>query len=213
MNPRVLLSLMVTLVVTLAVAAILALARPDAEQGTAAGVVSASTPYAGATTPPAPAPEFRLRDQRGRETTIAQFRGRPLLVTFLYSHCQDTCPILARQIAGALDQVGGQPLPVIIISVDPGGDTAESSQRFLNRMRLGGRARFLLGDRARLAPIWKAYGVQPQGSGFDHSAKVFLLDGRGRQRVSFPVDQLTDDALAHDIGVLQAQNDGRAASR
>ncbi|WP_320672764.1 SCO family protein [Patulibacter defluvii] len=212
MNPRVLLSLMVTLVVTLAVAAVLALARPDADEGIAAGIVSATTPYAGATTPPAPAPPFRLPDQRGRETTIAQFRGQPLLVTFLYSHCEDTCPILARQIAGALDQVG-RPMPVVIVSVDPGGDTAASAQRFLNRMRLGDRARFLLGSRTTLAPIWKAYGVQPQGSGFDHSAKVFLLDERGRQRVSFPVDQLTDDALAHDMRVLQAQRDRAAAAR
>ena len=51
--------------------------------------------------------------------------------------------------------------------------------------------RFLLGDRARLQPVWKAYGIQPQGEGFEHSAYVLLIDKRGRQRIGFPVDQLT----------------------
>jgi protein SCO1/2 len=66
-----------------------------------------------------------------------------------------------------------------------------------------GRMRFLMGSRARLAPIWRAYGIQPQGNGFEHSAYVLLIDKRGRQRVSFPVSELTDSGLAHDIRRLE----------
>jgi protein SCO1/2 len=65
--------------------------------------------------------------------------------------------------------------------------------------------RFLLGTRAELAPVWKAYGIQPQGADFDHSAYVLLIDRQGRQRIGFPVHQLTPDALAHDIRQLQAE--------
>jgi protein SCO1/2 len=64
--------------------------------------------------------------------------------------------------------------------------------------------RFLLGTRAQLAPVWKAYGIQPQGNGFEHSAYVLLIDRHGRQRVSFPVDQLTPEGLTHDIRKLEA---------
>jgi protein SCO1/2 len=210
-NPRARLSLLVTAVVVLGVLAVLTLARTGGPaEGLAAGISSEGSPYAGATRPDAPSPEFRLHDQHGRTTTIEQFRGQPVIVTFLYSHCEDTCPAAARQIAAALDTVG-TPVPTLAISVDPGGDTQDSTQRFLNKMRLGTRARFLLGTRAELAPVWKAYGIEPQGTKFDHSAYVLILDGRGRQRVAFPVDKLTPEGLAHDLRVVRAQD--AAASR
>jgi protein SCO1 len=65
--------------------------------------------------------------------------------------------------------------------------------------------RFLLGTRAQLAPIWRDYGIRPQGNGFEHSAYVLLIDKRGRQRISFPVEQLVDRDLAHDIRKLEAE--------
>jgi protein SCO1/2 len=67
-----------------------------------------------------------------------------------------------------------------------------------------GRARFLLGSRAELAPVWKDYGVQPQTDALEHSATVVLVDREGRQRVGFPYGQLTPEALAHDLRRLVA---------
>jgi hypothetical protein len=58
--------------------------------------------------------------------------------------------------------------------------------------------------RARLAPIWHDYGIRPQGTGFEHSAYVLLIDKRGRQR-QLPVEQLVDRDLAHDIRKLEAE--------
>jgi hypothetical protein len=69
----------------------------------------------------------------------------------------------------------------------------------------GGRMHFLLGSRGQLAPIWHAYGIQPQGNGFEHTARVLLIDKSGRQRVAFPVEQLVDRDLAHDILKLEAE--------
>lgn len=206
MNARVRLSLFVTAVVVLGACTVLALARPgSSDGGVADGVVSAQSPYVGATRPPAPSPAFRLRDQHGKPTSIDQFRGQPVIITFIYSTCEDTCPAAARQIASALDTLD-RPIPTLAVSVDPVGDTPSSAQRFLNKMRLGTRAKFLLGDRAQLAPVWKAYAIEPQGPKFDHSAYVLVLDGQGRQRVAFPVDKLTSDGLAHDVRVVQAQD-------
>jgi len=201
MHPRVLLGLVVASLTAMAVAATLALARPP-HDGPADGVVSAASPFAGAIRGGKPSPDLRLRDQQGRITTLRQFRGRPVIVTFLYSTCKDTCPLMARQIAGALDRMDDPP-PALAISVDPQGDTPASAQRFLNRMGLRGRMRFLLGDRRALTPVWRAYGIQPQGSGFEHSAYVVVLDGAGRQQVAFPHDKLTDDLLLHDLRVLE----------
>jgi protein SCO1/2 len=149
--------------------------------------------------------DFALRDQDGRRASLHQYRGRVVVLTFMYSTCRDTCPVTATTIRGALDDVGHD-VPTLAVSVDPVHDTRDSAERFLLKQGLSaGRMRFLLGTRAELQPIWKAYGIRPQGEGFEHSAYVLVLDKRGRQSVSFPVDRLTDRDLAHDIRRLEAQ--------
>jgi protein SCO1/2 len=197
---------MTTAVVVLGVLAVLALARPGgSSDGADDGIQHAGTPYEGASRAGVPSPEFRLADQDGRPTSIAGLRGRPAIVTFMYSTCEDTCPATARQIASTLDELG-EDVPTVIVSVDPKNDTADNAQRFLNKMRLRGRARFVLGTRAQLAPIWSAYAIKPQGQGFEHSAVVLVLDAKGRQQVSFPADKLTSDGLAHDVRVVQRRD-------
>ncbi len=135
---------------------------------------------------------------------LSALRGHVVVVTFLYTTCRDTCPIAAQQIAGALDRLGHD-VPVLAVSVDPAGDTPARARRFLVARRVTGRMRFLLGSRAELAPVWRDYGIRPQGAGFEHSAYVLALDRRGRQRVSFPVEQLTPEGLAHDLRLLEAE--------
>ena len=97
--------------------------------------------------------------------------------------------------------------PVLAVSVDPGNDTAARARRFLIDRRLTGRMRFLLGSAEQLRPVWKAYGIQPQGEHFEHSAYVLLVDALGRQKVSFPFDKLTTDGLSHDLRLLRAEAD------
>jgi protein SCO1/2 len=211
-NARVRLSLLTTAVVVLGVLVVLALARPGSSgDAVADGIQTDGSPFQGATRAPAPSPEFHLRDQDGRETSIAGFRGSPVIVSFVYSTCEDTCPAMARQIATTLDSLG-RDVPTVLISVDPKGDTPAAAARFLNKMGLRGRARFVLGDRAELLPIWKAYGIQPQGDAFDHSAYVLILDGEGRQRVAWPNEKLRSDGLAHDVRVVAAQDAQRASA-
>ncbi len=158
--------------------------------------------FAGALRPPgANAPAFRLTDQAGRPASMAQYRGSPVVMTFLYSTCRDTCPLQVQSIRGALDRLGAD-VPVLGVSVDPSGDTPARARRFLLEQRMTGRMRFLLGTRAALAPVWRGYGIAPQQGSLDHSAYVVLVDGRGRQRIGFPADQLTPEGLAHDLRAL-----------
>lgn len=151
-----------------------------------------------------PPAEFRLRDQDGRPTSLRDFRGKVTVVSFMYSTCQDSCPLLAQQIRSAMDDLGHD-VPVLAISVDPAYDTQLNARRFVNKQSLTGRMRFLLGSRAELAPVWKAYAIQPQGKGFEHSAYVLLVDKRGRARVAFPIDHLSTAALTHDLRKLEAE--------
>lgn len=163
----------------------------------------------GALTPAAMPPvSLRLRDQDGRWADTTALRGRPVIVTFLYTNCQDTCPVTAQQIKGALDDFGRK-VPVLAVSVDPARDTPRSARAFVFKQGLTGRMRFLLGPRAALARAWRTFGIQPQERGIEHSARVVVLDAAGRPAVAWPTDQLSPEGLAHDLRVLDA---GRASA-
>ena len=85
--------------------------------------------FAGALRPPdARAPDFRLRDQDGKPVAMADYRGRTVVMTFVYSTCKDTCPAQVQSIRGALDRLG-RDVPVLAVSVDPRNDTRESAGR------------------------------------------------------------------------------------
>lgn len=149
--------------------------------------------------------DFALRDQDGKVARLADYLGKPVILTFLYSTCEDTCPIVAQQIKAANQQLD-EKVPTLALSVDPANDTPTSARRFIREQGLSGQLRFLLGSRSELAPIWKAYGILPQGEGFDHTARVVVFDGRGRMRVAWPADQLTPEGLAHDLRLLSAKS-------
>ena len=160
--------------------------------------------FAGALRPPeARAPDFRLRDQDGKPVAMADYRGRTVVMTFVYSTCEDTCPGQVQSIRGALDRVG-RDVPVLAVSVDPRTDTRARARRFLLEQHVTGRVRFVLGSERELAPVWRGYGIAPQRGSLDHSAYVVIVDGRGRQRIGFPHSQLTPEGLASDLKRLGA---------
>ena len=202
LHPR--LRLAITVVIACCAAAIIAVVVASGSTGSGPQVI-VQHGFAGALRPPEiPPRDFALRDQDGDMASLHQYRGQPVILTFMYSTCQNTCPIMADQIRGAMNDLGHD-VPALAVSVDPRNDTPLNAKRFLLKHALVGRMRFLLGSRSELAPIWKAYGIQPQGSKFDHSAYVLLIDKRGRQRVGFPMSELTPEGLAHDVKVLQSE--------
>lgn len=148
------------------------------------------------------APRFELTDERGREVSMRDFRGRPVIVTFLYTNCEQTCAPAAQQIKGALNELG-RDVPALAIAVDPARDTADSARRFLSEQRMLGRMRFVLGSREQLEPVWRGFAIQPQTTSQEHQARIVLIDGRGFQRVGFPVSEATPERIAHDVRLLE----------
>lgn len=154
--------------------------------------------------PGLPAVDFTgLRDADGRALPASSLRGGPAVVTFVYSTCEDTCPGQVQAIRGALDRLG-RDLPVVAVSVDPGGDSPRSARRFTLEQHMTGRMRFLLGTESALTRVWRAFGIRPQRGDLDHSAHTVLLDSDGNQRVGWPADKLTPEALADDLRALGA---------
>ncbi|HEV7807357.1 MAG TPA: SCO family protein [Solirubrobacteraceae bacterium] len=198
MQPRVRLALFLAGVFALtAIAGVLLFAVGERTVGSAS--------FEGSLRPPRiPPAEFGLRDERGRLVRLAGMRGEPVVVTFLYTTCKDTCPLTVDQIRLALDELGHD-VPVVAVSVDPRNDTARAAKRFSLLRQMTGRMRWVLGSEAQLRRLWRAYGVQPQSDREEHSASTVVLDGRGRQRVGFATSVLTPSALAHDLAMLERE--------
>jgi protein SCO1/2 len=162
--------------------------------------------FAGAPVPPAPPHDFTLTDAHGRTASTREYRGRVVVLAFLGTRCGAPCIVVAEQIRGALDQLV-RPVPVLVVTVDPAADTRAAIARFLARVSLTGRVRYLTGSRAALRATWGAYRVPAPARGtaiFERFAPVLLLDRAGRARAQYPLEGLTPEALAHDIGVLQS---------
>jgi len=148
--------------------------------------------------------DFTLLDQTGRRVSLDAFHGQIVVVAFLYSRCGSPCVVIAQQIRGALDELD-RPVPVLVVSADPAADTPLSVERFLRQTSLSGRVRWLSGSRAQMRSIWHAFRVPPASAGhaaFGRSASVFLIDRRGMERVVFQLEQLTPEALSHDLRKL-----------
>jgi cytochrome oxidase Cu insertion factor (SCO1/SenC/PrrC family) len=181
----------------------------SAATGSAASAPAAATPSAsgfdGAEIPAAaPADDFTLRDQSGARVSLSRTRGKVTILAIPYSTCGDACVVIAEQIRGALDELGER-VPVLLVSADPQADTPARVKRFLARTSLTGRVEYLTGSLAQLQSVWRSFRVVPASAGkaaFENSASVFLLDREGRERVIFQLEQLTPEALAHDVRKL-----------
>jgi protein SCO1 len=197
-NPRVLIALFLLAVFALG-ATVLAARRSDGDEDLA----SVGSRFQGAVMPEGlRAPHFELRDQDGEPISMRAFRGEPVIVTFLYTTCEDTCPIQAQIVRGALDQLGHE-VPAIAIAVDPPRDTPERARAFLAEQRATGRLDFVLGTRAELRRLWRAFEIRPQSVTQEHQARITLVDPRGYQRVGFPGSLATPEHLAHDVRLLE----------
>lgn len=175
------------------------------EEINAAGVEGPRSPYEGAVRPKAPPGDFALRDQDGKLVRLADLRGTVVVLSPTYATCDETCPVAAQQIRGALDDLSAaerERIRAFALSVDPANDTPDRAQKFLLGRRLRGYLDYLLGTRRELQPVWREYGFAPQTDEREHNSYVVLLDGEGRQRVGFPVNFLTPEALAHDLRLL-----------
>jgi cytochrome oxidase Cu insertion factor (SCO1/SenC/PrrC family) len=136
-----------------------------------------------------PAPDFTLHDQNGRLVSLHAQRSRIVLLTFLDSRCRRECPLEGRQLGLVQRALRGSSAPVIldVVSVDPWGDTPASTRRFIRETSwtlpwrwLGGRAR-------ELKPVWRHYGIEviPGGRDISHSVALYVIDGRGFERLGY----------------------------
>jgi len=184
-------------------AAIAASSEDDAEP--AAVVEGPRSPFKGAERPQGLPGDFSLRNQDGKLVRTADLRGKVIVVTPTYTTCDESCPIAVQQVRGALDDLEAgdrERVRAFALSADPDNDTPENAQAFLLKRRVRGYLDYLLGTRRELQPVWREYGFAPQTDTQEHNSYIVLLDRAGRQRVGFPLQYVTPEALTHDIELL-----------
>ncbi|MFI5274579.1 MAG: SCO family protein [Ktedonobacterales bacterium] len=162
-----------------------------------------------------PAPNFTLTDSSGAAVTLSRLAGHPVVVTFLYTHCPDECPLTAEKLHTAMQQLGTKATSKVdwlVVSVDPQGDTPAAAAQFLAAHHLTGAVRYLLGTLQQLQPVWDAYhiAVAPgtdattQVGAVTHTVGAYLLDAQGRERIylddTFDPQTLTGDLRALGAG-------------
>lgn len=157
----------------------------------------------------APAPAFRLRGARGERIDTARLRGRPYLVTFLYTHCVDVCPVIGFEIGDALHRLGprAREVAAVGVSVDPRGDSPAAARRWAALHHLPAEFHYGLGRAAQLEPVWRDWYVVPRNGTLQdprtHDASVWLVDARGRLRGRWSGGAPIAPAdMAHDLAVL-----------
>ena len=132
MNARVLIALV--LVAVFALGAVVLAAPRGSEEGSS----GAPRRFEGATLPAGlRAPDFTLRDQDGEPVRMRALRGRPAIVTFLYTTCEDTCPAQAQQIKGALAELS-EDVPARVAESPTGVKLAMGIKPVIEALRVPG---------------------------------------------------------------------------
>jgi protein SCO1/2 len=166
---------------------------------------------------PAPAqlqaatPQFALRDSVGHLVRLSQFRGKAVLLTFIYDHCPDTCPLIVANLHSALLRLGANAskLQIVAVSVDPKGDTPATVKAFLAAHEMTGRMEYLIGTFKELSRVWQDYGVQvlappdKREQTVGHSAFLYGITGHGSVLVVYP-PALDPSWVVHDVPLLAA---------
>jgi protein SCO1 len=144
--------------------------------------------------------DFALRDQHGDLVRLSGQRGRVTILTFLYTHCVDVCPLIATQLNAVLQQLGSDRTRtrVLAVSVDPRFDTRKAIRQFIAERRLLPEFHYLHGTAAELKPVWQAYNILVVPKNPDvmaHTASITLIDRSGKARIVYPATASASDIL------------------
>ena len=154
----------------------------------------------------APAPGFALTSQDGMPVALADLRGKVVAVTFIYTSCTDTCPVLTALMAHVQDKVGqdfGKRIAFVSITVDPERDTSEVLKQYADTFgaNLKGWA-FLTGAPGVIRDVIRRYGVfaaKNAKGDVDHTFLTSIVDRNGMLRVQYLGVRFDPDEFRRDL--------------
>lgn len=156
------------------------------------------------------ASEFALTRGDGSSFQLSEMRGRIVLLFFGYTSCPDICPTTLAKLNQAFEKLNkgeAKQVQVLFVTVDPGRDTPERMQEYVNHFSTDFIG--LSGTEAELQKVWNDYGVYREISNettalgyiVNHTARITLIDRNGNMRISYSVDVPVDD-IVHDLKLI-----------
>lgn len=155
------------------------------------------------------AKDFALTDHNGQARTLADFKGKIVVIFFGYTQCPDVCPTSMTELAEVKKLLGadGDKLQGLFVTVDPARDTLELLKAYM--VNFDPTFLALRAEADKLEPIAKHYkiyykkvdGKTPTSYTMDHSAGSYVYDTQGRVRL-FTRYGSGAAALASDIQLL-----------
>ena len=153
-----------------------------------------------------PAPEFALISQEGAPVRLADFRGKVVAVTFIYTLCSSTCPVLTPMMSFVQDRLGpdfGTKIAFVSVTVDPKRDTPEVLKEYTQAFgaNLAGWA-FLTGAPDTIREVTRRYGVfaaKTADGDVDHSFLTSVIDPRGVLRVQYLGARFDPEEFRRDL--------------
>jgi protein SCO1/2 len=156
------------------------------------------------------APPLSLHNYTGGRVSLAGQHGKAVLVTFVYTHCPDVCPLIVSNLAAAQRGLGAEArhVKILAVTVDPRRDTPAAIRSFLSARGAAGRMDYLLGSNAQLRRAWKDWKVAVvKGRNkltAGHSSIVYGITASGRMAVVYP-SNLTPQQIIHDVPLLASR--------
>ena len=134
-----------------------------------------------------PAPSLRLVDQFGRRRDLREFKGRSVIVTFAYAHCETVCPVLVRNALTAQKQLRGRARTapvVLIVTLDPARDTPARLPTIAQQWALGADAYVLSGPAGDVEDVLDEWQIARTTDATDgsvtHAAILNIIKPDGR---------------------------------
>jgi len=139
-----------------------------------------------------PAPQFALTAESGERVALTDLRGKVVAVTFIYTTCTDTCPLLTAKMAEIQRRLGrdfGPLIQFVSITVDPEVDTPPVLRAYAKAQGANVEGwRFLTGTPGAIAEVLRRYGVyarKGQRGGVEHLFLTSLIDRSGMLRIQY----------------------------
>jgi protein SCO1 len=168
-----------------------------------------SASFAGAkAVPPKQAPPLTLKNSLGKRVDLAKLKGKAVLITFIYTHCPDVCPLIVSHLKTAQAELGAKAkdLQIVAVSTDPRGDNPGTVKRFLAQHGMTGRMDYLIGSPKQLQKTWANWNIiaKPAPSGRDrveHSALIYGIAANGELTTLYSAN-FKPAQIVHDVPIL-----------
>jgi protein SCO1 len=164
----------------------------------------------GTVSPVKAAPELGLRTWQGRKVTLADYKGKAILVTFLYVDCPDICPLIVDNLVRVKERLGpaGAKMRIVAVSVDPTERTRPAAiKKFLKTHRALDDVDYLVGNPVELEAAWARWGIAARTNKdnpalIEHSGVIWGVDAKGRRATFYPASGFDAADIEGDVRLL-----------